>query len=846
MLINPGKGWVEYYGPSRYTNDLISVEYTRPCWADLEPTEGKYNWAVFDSFIAKGVKYGKKSAIAVINTEGSRQYSTPKWVFDAGAVPLAMPAGYLREGNRVIPKAWDDPVYIAKMKKFIAAFGARFDGNPNLAFVDIRSYGDCGECNGAFPKFIGNTTQANLRDNCFAPYVQAFPNTRLIVCWTAAWFDGKPADAIYAWLVSKGVGIRRDGICSHWSKDGSECLLCYGHSPAVHEYADTWAGTVKDGNESPKTLMRYVNAGKPSYMQFHPEFYEANKAFCHMLGNKIGYHFILRRAELPGTIQPGIPFPLKLTWLNDGVAPLYEPCSVAVALLDADNNVVERKWLADSKPKGWMPEVSATESCSVRFSSVPSGYNVAIGLFLSQNDENPAYKLGIQGRIASGWYILSGGADSVPARWANGSGGSWNTRGNWTGCNYRNGVDATIDFSTCSLTGDATVTLDGLATVRDLRFGDRENAHHWLLNTGPGGALTLRANSGSPRITVANQTATLSTPLISYQGLVKSGSGTLILSGAVDLHGNTIIEGGILEIARCSKLYTSWQDSTVTVASGGTLRINGWSGYGGGWGELDQIPMDHPNSLLLNGGTLEFTGSNGARGSRGFGIGASGATLRNSSDQEWRLASSGSGAEAMVTNNSTLTLDGYGANSVLEKNIAGSGSLIKTGPGSWTLSGSNTYKGLTQVNQGVLHVLGGLCGGGAVMVSSQASLSGSGVITGPVTVNGTFAPGVGATGSFTVANALSLAGTTTMRVSKIGATCLSSNVRGLKRLNCGGALVVTSAAAVTYAAGDIFTLFSSSNYAGAFASLTLPILPAGLKWNSSNLTINGTITVTMR
>jgi len=200
----------------------------------------------------------------------------------------------------------------------------------------------------------------------------------------------------------------------------------------------------------------------------------------------------------------------------------------------------------------------------------------------------------------------------------------------------------------------------------------------------------------------------------------------------------------------------------------------------------------------------------------------------------------------MVTNNSTLTLDGYGANSVLEKNIAGSGSLIKTGPGSWTLSGSNTYKGLTQVNQGVLHVLGGLCGGGAVMVSSQASLSGSGVITGPVTVNGTFAPGVGATGSFTVANALSLAGTTTMRVSKIGATCLSSNVRGLKRLNCGGALVVTSAAAVTYAAGDIFTLFSSSNYAGAFASLTLPILPAGLKWNSSNLTINGTITVTMR
>ena len=218
------------------------------------------------------------------------------------------------------------------MKNFITAFGEHFNGNPNLAFVDIRSYGDCGEGNGSIPGYTVNTTQANLSDNCYAPYVKAFPNTQFIVPWTGAWFDGKPADAIYVWLVSKGAGMRRDGICSTWSKDGSECLIAYPHAPAVMEYALTWPDTVAAGMDkntglrydSPEELLLYVLNGKASYMQWHPEFYEQNKEFCRDLGNKMGYHFILKEAEIPNRIQPGVSYPFKLTWLNDGVAPFMD------------------------------------------------------------------------------------------------------------------------------------------------------------------------------------------------------------------------------------------------------------------------------------------------------------------------------------------------------------------------------------------------------------------------------------------------------------------------------------------------------------------------------------------
>jgi autotransporter-associated beta strand protein len=845
LLINPGKGWVAYGDPDPSILDVIGMGYARTSWCNVEPAEGKYDWSGFDSFISKWARVGRKCSISVINFDGGvgHQYSTPKWVFDAGAVPKEVPDSSTPTGTMILPTTWDDPVYLAKTKAFIAAFGARYNGNPNLAFVDIRDYGNSGECNGDYAG-IKNTSQDSLQNNFFAPYIQAFPNTRLIVPWTAAWFDGKPADPVYKWAVSKGVGIRRDGICSHWSKDGSECLLAYGQAPAVFEYADSWAGTVKEGYSTPEVLMSYVNAGKPSYIQFQPEFYAANKEFCRMLGNKMGYHFILQQADIPGDIQPGVSYPIKLTWLNDGVAPLYEPCSVAVALMDKDNNVVARQWIAESKPTSWMPGVVATESFNVTFPSVPSGdTKLAVGLFFNQNDANPAYRLGIQGRINTGWYILSGKADTVPALWTNTTGGSWTSGSNWTGCSYRTGVDAIADFSTLDLKGDATVTLDDAVTVGGLVFGDVTPDHNWLVNSGSNGSLTLSVGSGMPEIIVKNQTATIAAPLISYQGLSKSGSGTLILSGSIGLTGNTKIEGGVLEIAPTTKLYFSFQGSSVKVGAGATLRVNGWSGYGGGWGELDQLPMDNPNLLMLDGGTLEFTGSNTGNGSRAFSFGPQGGTLKNSSAAGWTLAASGTGAQATITNNSSLNLAGAGTNSQLQKGITGTGSLTKTDAGTWILTGTSTYKGPTTVSQGTLQVLGTLAPESAVTVSEGATLSGTGNIRGPLTVNGTLAPGTGTPGSLTAFNKLTLNGTTSMRLSKSGATRLNDSVRGSRSLAYGGTLAVTFTGDVPLSAGDIFTLFSAGSYTGNFATITLPELGAGLQWNSASLTANGSIAV---
>jgi len=48
----------------------------------------------------------------------------------------------------------------------------------------------------------------------------------------------------------------------------------------------------------------------------------------------------------------------------------------------------------------------------------------------------------------------------------------------------------------------------------------------------------------------------------------------------------------------------------------------------------------------------------------------------------------------------------------------------------------------------------------------------------------------------------------------------------------------------TFASGDRFTLLQAATFTGTFTNLSLPVLPAGLAWNTSSLLVNGTLSVT--
>jgi fibronectin-binding autotransporter adhesin len=222
-------------------------------------------------------------------------------------------------------------------------------------------------------------------------------------------------------------------------------------------------------------------------------------------------------------------------------------------------------------------------------------------------------------------------------------------------------------------------------------------------------------------------------------GITKKGLGVMRLTGASTYSGITVFEGGILDVADLP---------TYGVA-----------------GSLGQRAADGTSNvgLLFRGGTLRYSGDTPQSTDRGIRLSTTGGG--------GMIDASGSSPTATVSFTSSasadffedpgdraLTLTGSNTGSNLFAMAIGDAGgvtlLNKWGPGTWILSGANTYGGPTDVSEGAL-IVSGSTGTGAVTVAAGATLGGAGTIGGPVTSSGTIAPGASA-GTLTIAGSLEL------------------------------------------------------------------------------------------
>jgi autotransporter-associated beta strand protein len=197
--------------------------------------------------------------------------------------------------------------------------------------------------------------------------------------------------------------------------------------------------------------------------------------------------------------------------------------------------------------------------------------------------------------------------------------------------------------------------------------------------------------------------------------------------------------------------------------------------------------------------------------------------------------------------------------------IGGTGSLTKTSTGTLTLQNTLSYTGDTTVSGGSLIVGANAfltnspvitVGAGALLdVTTLASgptlalingqtLAGHGNINGSVTVGAgaIISPGTSA-GMLTITNDVVLQGTTLMELNKAANT--NDRIRSvLGNITYGGTLMVTNIGG-TLTGGESFKLFDApaGTYLSSFGSIQLPPLGPGLSWNTSQLSVNGTISV---
>lgn len=397
-LLNPGKGFVLRGASNQKYDDIVNIGYKRFYWKDIEPEEGVYDWTDIDRRIEDYAKRGKKFVFGVLCASSSvnNVYVTPKWVFDAGA--KYYPAKVSDKLTQFIP-VWTDPIFIEKINNFVKKLAERYDGNESIAYIDIRSYGNWGEQHlwGIKGEDISSS---DLRKSFIEPYRKYFKKTLLVNPWGKEIYDDT-----YKWAIDNGISIRRDGIMKH--TDGKECFdYAYGKLPTIFEYFDTYEELKKDGLWGEDKLINYIEEWKPSYIEFFPEMYEDNPSFCKYIANKIGYYFKFKEAKYTNNIKTTENNSISLKFTNEGVAPLYEPCTVYIGLLDKKYNLV-KKYKTDIDPHTWMPNEEVKEEISLKLKGVETGsYIIALGLFYNESDEKPTYLLGNTGKTDDKWYVF--------------------------------------------------------------------------------------------------------------------------------------------------------------------------------------------------------------------------------------------------------------------------------------------------------------------------------------------------------------------------------------------------------------------------------------------------------
>ena len=174
--------------------------------------------------------------------------------------------------------------------------------------------------------------------------------------------------------------------------------------------------------------------------------------------------------------------------------------------------------------------------------------------------------------------------------------------------------------------------------------------------------------------------------------------------------------------------------------------------------------------------------------------------------------------------------------------ISGVAGLVNNYSGTLTILTTNDYTGATTINAGTLLVNGAL-GNTVVTVNSGATLGGTGVILGPVTVasGGTLSPGA-PSGTLAISNSLVLAAGSTSVFAADLDTLAEASVVGLSKVTYGGTLSLALSGRAPVAS-DTFKLFSATTYAGAFASISPAAPGANLAWNTNTLAADGTLRI---
>ena len=397
------------YGPYGSLNnrawDLATYGSGYQQWNKLNPEKGVYDWTELEKLLNALAEHNMGYALRVLPYTPSfiksdfppqEEYDwTPPFVYEMGAKKIQID---LRgtEYHAYAP-VWDDSIYIWAAKEFAKALAEKYDGDPRIEYIDVRTFGEWGEWHTSH--ILGSVMPADsvLKD-MLDYYAFLFKKTQLVL-------PSNGFGDVYTHALELGITKRDDGFIGI---PGRPDTLLRAYNANLPTIAENIAGY--------KTMLTYDDLIPGGYLKWTPErwvdaittahltyyvldqdfddcgyrFYNDNKALADSMTKVIGYNFTVTQAELQSIADAANTMSsLNITVKNTGVAPCFFDVYLVAEFVDSTGKTLSQIGETVRIPKGTFKD-GASKDFSFKATGVANivmqpGVSVALSLYESED-----------------------------------------------------------------------------------------------------------------------------------------------------------------------------------------------------------------------------------------------------------------------------------------------------------------------------------------------------------------------------------------------------------------------------------------------------------------------------
>lgn len=425
------------YGPYGSLNnrawDLVSYGSGYQQWNKLNPAKGVYDWTELEKLLNALAEHKMTYALRVLPYTPSfiksdfppqEDYDwTPPFVYEMGAKKIQID---LRGTDfHAYAPVWEDSIYIWAAKEFAKALAEKYDGDPRIEYIDIRTFGEWGEWHTSH--MLGSVMPADsvLKD-MLDYYASVFKKTQLVL-------PSNGFGDVYTHALDLGITKRDDGFIGIPGRPDTLLRAYNANLPTIAENIAGYKTMLANddlipGGTQKWTAERWVDAITTAHLTYYVldqdndcgyYFYKDNKALADSMSKVIGYNFTVTRAELltiagadnasstaensadtaAGNVATNT---LNITIKNTGVAPCFFDVYLVAEFVDSTGKALAQIGETVRIPKGIFKDGASQDfsfTYKVMPSAVPAGEaNLAIqpgvSVALSLYESEDAYKSG--------------------------------------------------------------------------------------------------------------------------------------------------------------------------------------------------------------------------------------------------------------------------------------------------------------------------------------------------------------------------------------------------------------------------------------------------------------------